>query len=445
MRRLVCAVGLGVVLALCSPAWCQVQALAVPSPATAPAMRPAADPAHSAITEYRLPSDKLRQAAELYQIRKFLQVVSPLWGLATLLLLLELRVGPRFRDWAEAASRRRFAQVALFVPLLTITLGMLNLPLGVYRHHLQAAYGLSVQGWASWLWDWTKGHALSIALLTLLGWGFYAILRRWPRHWWFWGWVGAAPVLALLVFLHPLVIDPLFNKFDPLAARQPALVGQMEKVVQRGGLSIPRSRMFEMRASEKLTTYNAYVTGLGASKRVVVWDNTTRDLTVPQILFIFAHEQGHYVLHHVRLGVAAGAAGLFIGLYLARGAIGFLLAWRGARWGIRGLSDWASLPALLLVVSVLQLVSQPIGAGFSRYLEHQADIYALEITHGLVPDSSEVAAQAFQRLGEKGLAFPAPDPLLVFWTYTHPPIADRVRFALSYQPWRNGGLPRYIK
>ena len=93
----------------------------------------------------------------------------------------------------------------------------------------------------------------------------------------------------------------------------------------------------------------------------------------------------------------------------------------------------------------MQFLTEPASAGFSRFLEHQADIYALEVMHGLVPDSSQAAAQAFQRLGEKGLAVPAPAPLFVFWTYSHPPIAERVQFALSYQPWREGRPPRYVR
>ena len=407
--------------------------------------QPAPAPAPAPVTEYRLPPDKLKQAEGLDRIRKLLYAGRTLYGVGVLVLLLQLRVSARFRDWAEAASGRRCGQAVVFVPLLLVTLGVLKLPLGVYGHHLQMAYGFSVQGWPSWLWDWTKAQFLNILLLTALAMGLYAILRRWPERWWLYAWAGALPVILLLVFLHPLVIDPMFNKFDPLETRQPALVEQIEKVIHRGGLDIPRARMFEMRASEKVTTYNAYVTGVGASKRVVVWDNTARDLTPAQTLFIFGHEQGHYVLHHIWQGLGLGALGLLVGLYLAHRASGWMLARWGARWGLRGLDDWASLPALLLLAGVLQLVGEPLGAGFSRHLEHQADIYGLEVIHGLVPDSSQAAAQSFQRLGEKGLSVPAPDPLFVFWTYTHPPIADRVRFALEYQPWREGRETRYVK
>ena len=402
-------------------------------------------PADAPVTEYRLPPDRLEQAQELDRVRKWLYAARTLYGIGAVLLLLQFRVGVRFRDWAEAASRRRFVQVVVFAPLLLGTLALLQLPLAAVGHHLQTVYGISVQGWASWLADWLKGQVLNAVLLTLLVWGFYGILRRRPQRWWLFAWAGALPVIVLLVFLHPLVVDPLFNTFAPLETSQPALVDQIERVIHRGGLEIPRTRMFEMRASDKVTTYNAYVTGIGASKRVVVWDNTARELTPAQTLFIFGHEQGHYVLQHIWQGLGCAALGLLLGLYLAQRAIGPLLARWGPRWSIRGPADWASLPAFLLVLGLLQFVSEPFSAALSRHFEHQADIYALEVLHGLVPDSPQVAAQAFQRLGEKGLAVPTPNPLFVWWTYTHPPIADRIRFALSYQPWRDGSQPRYIK
>ena len=361
--------------------------------------------------------------------------VGLVYGIAVLLAVLAFRAAARYRDWAEAVSRRRFVQAAIVTPLLLLTIDVLDLPLGLYEQHLGRRYGLSVQGWGSWLWDWTKGECLGFVLVTLLVWGFYELLRRSPRRWWLYGWLASIPVVVFLVFIAPVVIDPLFNTFEPLEAKQPQLVVELEKVASRAGLEIPATRMFEMRASEKVTTYNAYVTGLGASKRVVVWDNTARELATPETMFIFGHELGHYVLNHIWYGLGFVVLGLLASLYLAHLTIGGILARWGSRWGIRELADWASIPALLLVLSVFALVGQPLGAAFSRHLEHEADIYGLEVIHGLVPDSSQAAARAFQKLGEKALSVPDPNPFFVFWTYSHPPVADRLRFALTYRPW----------
>jgi Zn-dependent protease with chaperone function len=387
------------------------------------------------IAEYQLPPDKLDQAEGLYRTRLILFVTNNVFGIALLVLVLSLRLSARIRDRAERASPRRFVQVIIFAPLLLVVIDVLSLPLAMYGHDLQYRYGLSVQHWGSWFWDWTKGEFIGTAITTLLIWGFYGILRRSPKRWWFYSWLASIPVVLILVFIQPMFIDPLFNKFDSLDQTQPQLLPELEKVMQRGGLDIDRSRMFEMRASDKVTTYNAYVTGIGASKRVVVWDNTSKDLTIPETLFVFGHEQGHYVLNHIWISLAFGIGGLLLALYLLhRLIIGVLVRW-GSRWEVREITDWASLPAFLLVFGLLSLLSQPVSAGFSRYLEHQADVYALEVTHGLVPDSSQVAAHAFQKLGEKGMSYPRPSPLYVFWAFDHPPITDRVRFAVGYRPW----------
>jgi len=402
-------------------------------------------PAETPITEYQLTPDKLAKAAALYRTRTVLFVLGAVYGIGLLALVLSLKISARFRDFAERKSPRRFVQAAIFTPLLLLTMDVLSLPISMYGHHLSVDYGFSVQGWGSWFWDWAKGELIGTVIVTLVIWGLYTIVRRAPTRWWFYGWLAMIPVLLLLVFIQPVFIDPLFNTFDPLEAKQPQLVAAIEQVTHRGGLDIPRSKMFEMRASDKVTTYNAYVTGIGASKRVVVWDNTSRDMTIGETLFVFGHEQGHYVLDHIWKGLSLQIAGSLLVLYIAYRSIGGIIRRWGPRWGVRDQGDWASLPVLLLIVSIVSLLSQPIVAGCSRYFEHQADVYGLEVIHGLVPDSSQVAAHAFQKLGEKSLEYPTPNPLYVFWTYDHPAIADRLRFAAGYHPWEEGKEAQFVK
>lgn len=397
------------------------------------------------ITEYRLPADKLAKAEALYRTHVITFVVGTVYGIAVLAVLLAFRVSAKYRDWAERASQRSFVQAMVFAPLLVVTIDVLSLPLGLYGQSLQRSYGLSVQGWASWWGDWLKGELMVTVLATVLIWGLYAILRRSPRRWWLYGWLASIPVMLLLVFIQPVFIDPLFNHFEPLEAKQPRLLPELEKVMQRGGLTIERSRMFEMQASDKVTTYNAYVTGIGASKRVVVWDNTSRDLSIPETLFVFGHEMGHYVLHHIWILIAFSTIGLLVAFYGASRLIDKALERWGSRFAVRGLGDWASLPLLLLLVNLMVLVGQPAGSAIARYFEHQADIYGLEAIHGVVTDSEQVAASTFQKLGENGLVYPSPHPLYVAWVYSHPPIAERLRFALAYRPWSTGQPARYVK
>ena len=113
-------------------------------------------------------------------------------------------------------------------------------------------------------------------------------------------------VIIFVIFISPIVIDPLFNKFEPLDQTNPQLVTAIQQVTHRGGMDIPRDRMFLMKASEKVTTLNAYVTGFGPSKRVVVWDTTIQHASTPETLFVFGHEMGHYVLNHIVIGIAGG-------------------------------------------------------------------------------------------------------------------------------------------
>ena len=141
----------------------------------------------------------------------------------------------------------------------------------------------------------------------------------------------------------PWFVDPLFNTFHPLAEKYPALAADIEKVVQRTGLDIPADHMFLMDASKKTNDVNAYVTGFGASKRIVVWDTTVQKLTTDETMFIFGHEAGHYVLNHIRNGFTFFAAGLLAALFVGYRALNWVLAKWGRSWGIEGPEDWASL------------------------------------------------------------------------------------------------------
>ena len=397
------------------------------------------------VTEYRLPPDKLAKAEALYKTTTVLYLFGMGYGIVVLWVILRLRVAPSFRDLAERASKNSFVQALIFAPLLTLLIAIISLPVDIYEHHISRAYGLSVQGWGSWLGDWGKGQGVSLVVTVFAVFLLFYIIRKSPQRWWFYFWLATLPFIVLLVFVAPVILDPIFNTFEPLEQTQPQLVSAIEKVTHRGGLDIPRDRMFEMKASEKVTTYNAYVTGIGATKRVVVWDNTAHDMTVPETLFVFGHEMGHYVLDHIYKGLAFFAGLSFVGFWVGRKLVLAMLSRWGDTWRIRGASDLAALPVLMLALSLLTLVAEPVGNAFSRYQEHQADLYGLEVTHGLFPANGEVAASAFQKLGEKSYDYPTPNRLFVFWSFSHPTIADRIQFSLHYDPWDSPAGPKYVK
>lgn len=394
---------------------------------------------------YTLPPDTLAKSKALYDLRGKLRIINVVYGLLILWAILRFGIAARLRNLAEPVSRWRVLQAWVFVPLLFLLMTVLTLPLDAYQQSISRAYGLSVQGWSSWFRDQAVGFLVSAVLFTPAIWLWTALIRVSPRRWWFYSWLISIPAVVFVIFISPIVIDPLFNKFEPLDKTNPQLVTAIEQVTQRGGLTIPRDRMFLMKASEKVTTLNAYVTGFGPSKRVVVWDTTIQKATTPETLFVFGHEMGHYVLRHIVIGIAFMSVGLFFGFYLLYRIANWAFARYSDRWQMRELWDWAALPMLLLIFSILSTVSDPIGNGISRQLEHNADVYGLEVTHGINPDSQEAAAHAFQVLGELALSYPYPSKVVVFWYYDHPAIPDRVRFAHNYDPWSKGEPPKYVK
>jgi len=416
---------------------------AQPAPAVTPS--PSVGASASAPATYTLSPEKREKAIAYARSRYALHFASFAWSLLVLVAIIAWRMGPRFRDRAEGAARRRFWQAAIFVPLVLVTQAVLELPPALYGHRLALRYEQSVQGWGSWFGDWAKSLAVGLVVAIPLVWLLYALLRKSPRRWWLWFWLALLPILVFLIFVTPLVVDPLFFRFTPLAPGHPELARKIEEVTVRAGRRIPQDRMFEMDASSKYRSINAYVSGLGASKRVVVWDTALARATTPQTLFVFGHEMGHYVLLHIPRGIAFFWALLFALLGLSSLMLARMLERPGGRWGIRGVSDWASMPVLLLVVTVAAELAQPVVNGFIRSQEHQADIFGLEAIHGLGEDSPRAAAEAFQILGEANLADPDPSPFIRFWLYDHPPLAERLRFAAEYDPWSKGQQPRYVR
>ncbi len=395
-------------------------------------------------TAYTLPPGELERAIALNRTRMTLEVAGDVWMLAELLLILAVGAAARMRDVAVGVAKSRWAQGFSFVFLLLLLTHLLNLPLGIYGHRVALSYGLSVQGWGSWLADKVKLFALEWGIGGLLAMLMFWVIRKSPARWWFWFWIPAVVCVIAGVFVTPYVIDPMFSSFEPLARTDPALVQRLEQVVARGGIAIPPDRMFLMKASAKSTELNAYVTGFGASKRVVVWDTTIARSTPDEIAFIFAHEMGHYALGHVVLGTTIGCISLLPCFWLAFHGVRLLLGRYGAAWRIPSQQDWGALVVLALVLLTLSAISDPIANAFSRMIEHNADVYGQEAVHGIVADPQAVGLRTFQVLGEDSLDDPTPHPLFEWWFDTHPTTRFRAAFAEAYDPWAAGERPKYF-
>jgi Zn-dependent protease with chaperone function len=414
-------------------------------PASPPTNAVAREGASEKITEYKLSPELHRKAHIFSRIRFGSRLFDLFFGVFLLWLILQRRWSARFRDWAETVSRRRILQLVVYAPLLILTLSVLHLPLDLFDQATFKHYGISVQSWGSWMGDWAKLQGLYLFLGSLFIWILYGVIRRRPRRWWLVFWLISLPILLFIFFLEPFIIDPMFFRYEPLSAKAPQLIPELQRVAQRAGMEIAPDRMFWMEASTKTVAPNAYVTGVGASKRIVVWDTTIAQESTEGILTVFGHELGHYALAHVWKGLAFFAGMAFLVLYLGFRSIGWLLSRRAVAWGIRGLDDWASLPAILLLVALFGFVANTFGNAFSRHLERQADIYSLEVTRGIVPDPGQASAASFQSFGEKVFTDPDPNPVDVFLFFSHPTLSDRIHLFATYDPWSRGEEPQFVK
>jgi Zn-dependent protease with chaperone function len=415
-----------------------------------------------------LPPDRLAKAIALGRIRNILDIAGALWSLAVLWLLLATRAAAGLEAWAQRTTRHCWLQGLFFFAVFLLITSLADLPLDIYAHHVSLSYGISLEGWLRWLLNVCKELGLSLLfgppILLFFNW----IVSRWPRRYWLYAWLATVPLMATTVFIAPL-FEPLFNDYEPLAKNHPALVVELERLVARTGTDIPPEHMFLMKASEKTNGLNAYVSGLGPTKQIVVWDTTAGRIPDDEILFTFGHETGHWVLHHLPEGIAAGAVGLFF-IYWVCARLAASLSRRFAvRWGLTlgassivlssngenqemnartafatPLSTRAGFVVLLFVLSLADFVTAPVSNTVSRYFEHQADVYGQEAIHGLVPDPQKTAVAAFNAMGEAWLEDPNPSPFIEFWTYSHPSTQTRANFAAQYDPWANGEHGKYF-
>jgi Zn-dependent protease with chaperone function len=422
-------------------------AAAQASPPASALVQPENRPPCASGKAYCLPPEKADKAATLGSIRTAIDLGSQFWGLAVLLLLLASGVAAKLAQRIQARTPRGWMQGLLFsLAIVSILFAVAQLPVLAMAHAASLHYRISVQGWGSWLLDEIKGWGLSLALeaplLTLV----YGLMNwKWSRKLpWAWFSLFAIPLMILGVFLLPALIEPLFDTFEPLAKSHPALVAQLERVVARTGTHIPPERMFLMKASEKSNGLNAYVTGIGASKRIVVWDTTADRMPQDEILFTFAHESGHYVLNHIPKGLTIAAIGMFPFFFLVVWLAEWLARRFGSVWHIATVAALPGLVVLLAAFSILQIITEPAMNTMSRHFEHEADVYGQESVHGIVADPQKTAVNAFRDLGEAYLDDPEPNPLLEFWTYDHPSIQTRATYAAHYDPWVPEGKPAFF-
>jgi STE24 endopeptidase len=385
-------------------------------------------------TQVRVPEPS-PLALQYYRSGNILWIVDVAIALIIPAVFLFSGISSRLRSLAHRIGRRWLPSVLLYGFFFVVLYAIVTAPLAYYEQFVrQHAYGLSNQTLGKWLSDELKGTAVSALGLALVLWIPYGLLRRSPRRWWLYAGLATAPIAAFLLIISPIWVEPLFNRFDRMKDRM--LEGRILELAARAG--IPGSRVYEVQKSVDTRTVNAYVTGIGSTKRIVLWDTMLQKLQPKEILFVMAHEMGHFVLHHTIAIIVASTILVTGSLYVVHRLAGTLIARFGSNFGFSQLSDVASFPLLLWLGTMVSLITTPAVLAFSRHQEHEADRFALELTR-----DNHAAATTFVRLQEENLSVPRPGPIFTFWRASHPSLGDRVDFANSYRPWAEGHGLRY--
>jgi STE24 endopeptidase len=357
------------------------------------------------------------------QGRYWLFAAGTLLRLALLVFLVATPASAALRNLAVRMTPAHPAvAAAAYIALLALAFEIITLPLGYYAGFVREhAFGLSTQTAGAWLVDRVKGAAISLALAVPLGSLLALLWRRYPGRWVMPAWVLGGLAAVLLVALAPVVIDPLFNTIRPL--QDSALRQRVLALADRAGLAV--EQVYEADASRRTKKGNAYFTGLGATKRIVLYDNLVARSDPAAVELVLAHEMGHWKHAHIWKGIGLALAGLAVLLWCGAR----VLAWATERraFHLAGPADVAGLPLFLLVLFVLNLVGLPVQNAVSRHFEREADWTSLELTG----DSAAFVRSEID-LARSNLADLNPPRPVVWLLYTHPPVAERIRMADAF-------------
>lgn len=376
-------------------------------------------------------------ALRFYHSGLILWWVGQLFVLAVPAVLLLSGTSRRMRNLAERKGRPLFVTAGLYGVIYVAIYTLIALPLGFYAGYLRPhMYGLATEGYtvAHWFADEGKELAIAAALAFFVVGLIYVAIRKWPRAWPLAATVAYFPLSYALMYLAPIVVDPMFDKYGPMKDR--ALEAKIRALAARAG--IEGGRIYEAEKSKRTNAINAYVKGFLGSKRIVLYDTLIAGLTEQEVLFVMGHEMGHYALGHVSRTIALGAIGVLALTLGLRWAGTAAISRFGHRLGASRLDDVAAFPLLLILGNLFVLAASPIGLAYSRHQEHEADRFALELTR-----QNHAGATAFVAMQSHNLSNPRPGQLSVLWRSTHPTLAERIEFCNIYRPWETGEPRRY--
>jgi STE24 endopeptidase len=376
------------------------------------------------MTETVIDLEKQKQAKIYERIKRRLILVDLLLGAVYVVAWLAF-------DWAHALkqsllnlTQSDWLLVAIFGGIFGALYLLIDLPLSYYSGFvLPHRFQLSVQTLRGWISDQIKGLILAgifgLVVLEVI----YAVLRASPDLWWLWAAIILLLFEVILANLAPILIFPIFFKFAPLGDEYKELADRLIALADRAGAHVRGVYKFDM--SRRTKEANAALTGLGNTRRIILGDTLLTEFTTDEIETVMAHELGHHVNKDVPLGIAVESVLTLVGLYLT----GLFLKWGVAAFGFAGTADIAALPVFALAISFYGLLTMPIGNAFSRWREHRADEYALQVTH-----NGAAFASAFTRLANQNLSDVDPEPWVEWLLYSHPALSKRIALAEKYKP-----------
>jgi len=365
------------------------------------------------------------EAHRYNRIKRWLGITDFVIGFVFLLVLLATRWSDSLRDLAYRLGFQNYS-FSLFI-YLVLLLGiskLLGIGLDYYGFWLERRFKLTSQRFRSWLWDETKGFLVSLVLGTVVVQLLYFTIRQWPQNWWLLAWALFMVLFVLLAQLAPVVLFPIFYKFEPLEDEE--LRRRLVVLSEHAGTRV--RGVYRWRLSEKSKKANAALTGLGRTRRIILADTLLDNYTPDEIEAVLAHELGHHVHRHILKSILVQAAITFVGFWAANWTLHYAVD----RHMFEELSDFANLPLLALVSVMLSFLLMPALNAYSRFNERQADRYAFESIASVGPFVSSM-----NKLAEQNLAERTPSKWVEWFFHSHPSISRRLAAAEQWGRTQN--------
>lgn len=366
------------------------------------------------------------EAREYNRIKRRLTVADMAVNFLFLVALLTTGFNGTLRDWAYRGAGQSYSLAVFFYVVMLLVLSkVLSVGVDYYSFRLEHQFNLSNQRIRSWIWDEVKGWLIGMVVAAILVEMIYNIIRLAPFKWWIVVWIVYNGLAIFFAQIAPVVLFPLFYKFRPLENED--LAKRLIRLSERAGTRV--RGVYEWKLSEKSKKANAALAGLGATRRIIIADTLLQDFTPEEIEAVLAHELGHHVHKHILKSIGLQVCLSLIGFWIVAETL-TLCVDRGL-FAIERQYDFASLPLVVLMATVMSFILMPLMNAYSRQKEREADRYSLESIPQVEPFITSM-----NKLADSNLAERSPSRLVEIWFHSHPPIAKRIAAAEAWAKQR---------